>query len=68
MPQFIMIQLKCELDNWDWDNVDLIHRNLTSIDKLMNDLANETATSPTPQLIQPFHGEIKLRFHIHRCS
>ena len=30
----------------------------------MNDLANETATSPTPQLIQPFHGEIKFRFQI----
>merc|ERR1711908_18534 len=53
-------ELKCELDSWDWDSFDVVHRNLISVDKMMNDLSRqEHCMSPESNLIQPFHGEIQ---------
>ena len=55
-----LFKLKCELDSWDWDSFDVVHRNLISVDKMMNDLSRQDqCTSPESNLIQPFHGEIQ---------
>ena len=53
------IQYKCQFDSWDWNCIETVHRNLTTIDKIMNELANETDIETAEPFIQPFHGEIQ---------